>query len=165
MEMNLTTLYDVAKDIADKYRSNLVQEGMKTTGRLYNFTYNISYNGRIFQLLFFLPPEWKYIEYGTRPHIIMFPNKMPNVGAILSWMQIKQVVPTTLGHAIAISKKLQRDGLNHPGTKALHPLQKALMSDDFVGRIAEAITIALNKEITKDMIEVFDGLDTITLEK
>ena len=62
MEMNLTTLYDVAKDIADKYRSNLVQEGMKTTGRLYNFTYNISYNGRIFQLLFFLPPEWKYIE-------------------------------------------------------------------------------------------------------
>lgn len=165
---DFTSIFDISQKIVDLYKENLLQAGMEARGQLYNFKWNVDFNGQIYQLVLNLPPEWYWVEHGRRPSA-----KMPPVDAIMNWITVKRLVPkarngkvpTTRGLAFAIAKKIQREGFYSPGHHGKFPLQKSLQeATPYVQELADEISKLLNKPITEDLIHIADGLKYITKE-
>ena len=164
--MDITSLFDISKQIADLYRENLLKDGMLETGKLYNFTWNVEFNGEIFQLQFNLPKEWYFVEHGRNPS-----QKMPPVDSIEQWIRIKKIVPrakngkvpSTRSLAFAISKKIQKKGFYDPNHQGKNTLQRTLQdSSDYIKELANKISSLLSKEVSKDLVSIFDGMENFT---
>ena len=161
---DFTSIFDISQKIVDLYKENLLQAGMEARGQLYNFKWNVNFNGQIYQLVFKLPPEWYWVENGRRPSA-----KMPPIDAIMNWITVKKLVPkarngkvpTTRGLAFAIAKKIQREGFYSPGHHGKFPLQKSLQQGaPYIQELADEISKLLMKEVKEDVIKIFDGLKT-----
>lgn len=167
--LDITSLFDTSKQIVDIVRANYLKEGMPPTGKLANFTWTVDYNNNLYQLQLTLPPEWKWVELGRRPSA-----KMPPVTAIESWIHIKQLVPkgkngkvpTTKQMAFAIAKKIQKEGFYSPNHQGKHVIEKSLQeAEPIIVELCNLITIKFNDSINKEIVTIFDGLDSFKTNK
>lgn len=162
--IDITSLYDISKKIVEIYKENLRKDNMLTTGALYNFTWNVEYNGEIFQLQLNLPKEWYFVEHGRKPSA-----KMPPVSAIENWIKVRRLVPrakngkvpSTRGFAFAIAKKIQKEGFYSPNHTGKHTLERSLKeAEPYIEELCSTITNILNREVNQDLVTIFDGLKT-----
>lgn len=160
--LDYTSLFDISQKIVELYRQNLLQSGMRREGALYNFKWNVNFNGETFELIFNLPKEWYFVEYGRNPS-----SKMPPVNAIMKWIELKRLVPqakngkvpSTRSLAFAIAKKIQKEGFYSPNHHGLKPLQRSLQEGtDIVQELCTEISRLLMREVNEDVVKVFDGL-------
>lgn len=160
--INLTTVYDVSKQIAEAVQDAYMQE-FGPDSRLANFTWNVDYNGQTYRLQFNLPKEWYWVEHGRMPS-----SKMPPVEKIMQWIQVNRIVPqarkgkvpTTKGLAFAIAKKIQKEGFYSPGHHGKHILSNTMFYENrnLLNELCIAISDVLNKEVTQDLVHLFDDL-------
>lgn len=103
----------VAEQIANVYRDKLAQAGYDKNGELYNFTFEVEYEGLLFHLYFNLPDYWIYAEKGRGP------GKFPPPDAIRQWLTAKRFtpvpgtngkVPSTEQMVYLVSRKIAREG-------------------------------------------------------
>lgn len=131
--MDVTSLFEISRQIVEIVKKNYVQDGMLPTGRLVNFEWNVDFNGELFQLQFYLPKEWKWVELGRRPS-----DKMPPVSAIEQWITVRKIVPQAKN-----GRYLQQE--------ALHlQLQRKYRKRDSILQITKA-SIHLNVLLTKQI--------------
>lgn len=146
-------LRELSQQLLDLYKKNVRDENHSASGNLIrNASYQLSYNGKCFELVFFLPEYWKYLEYGTKPHY-------PPIAPIEEWVKVKRLVPSTDGKikttrqlAYAIVHKI---GIN--GTNAYNVLGN-MMDDNnketqaIIDKMVEDIFNQLEKEIDEEEI-------------
>ena len=170
-------IYTVSKEIVDLIRRNYLSEGMSPQGKLANFDSVINYDGNLYQLQLMLPPEWKWVEYGRYPG----PVNRKGIESIEQWINIKGLVPqarngkipSTKSLAFAIAKKIQKVGYYTPSgatsiptfgaARGKHVLEKSLNeSETLIIQLCNLITEKINKGVNKDIIKIFDGLESFT---
>ena len=153
-------LEEYGKEVRNRYQDELIRSDKIASGRLLNSVeYETRFEGNDYQVFLRLEDYWKYVENDTVPHL-------PPVDKILSWIQIKPVLPrpyyrkwswTTVdgvyhenGKTILptpqelawiIAKKIERDGTT--GTKDLqHTLED--VNSEYEKRIMDAIDADLS---------------------
>lgn len=167
--IDITSLFDVSKQIADLIRQNYLKEGMMQQGKLANFTWTVAFENSIYQLQLMLPPEWYWVEFGRRPS-----QKMPPVDKIEEWVKThlgttrlvprgvngKNVTRNTKQIAFAIAKKIKREGFYSPGHQGKHVIEKSLQeADPLITQLCNLITNKMNSTVRSDIVTVFEGLD------
>ena len=130
-------LAQYAQAIADKYKTNLESSGRRATGQLITSVNTVVVvNENEFAIDLNLEDYWKYIEYGTKPH-------MPPVSKILEWVKVKQILPTPMANgklpteqqlAWMIAKKIDR-----VGTEGSNDLEHTMEEVDYETIIEEAL--------------------------
>lgn len=162
--INYTSLFDISQKIVELYRQNLAQSGMRKEGALYNFKWNVNFDGQDFELIFRLPKEWYFVEYGRKPSM-----KMPPVNAIMQWIEVRKIVPqarngkvpTTKSLAFAIAKKIQKEGFYSPNHHGLKPLERTFQQGrSIIQELCDEMSKLLMKEVKEDVVKIFDGLKT-----
>lgn len=170
-------VYTVSKEIIDLIRNNYLNEGMSPRGKLANFDSIISYDGNLYQLQLVLPPEWVWVEYGRYPG----PVNRKGIESIEQWIKIKGLVPqarngkvpSTKSLAFAIAKKIQKVGYYTPSgatsipafgpSRGKHVIEKSMNeSETLITKLCNFIIEKLNKSVSKDMVKMFDGLESFT---
>lgn len=141
---------EVAAELLDRYKENIKSSGHNASGDLANTaSYNVTFDGRYFEISFNLQEYWKYIENGTKPHF-------PPVDAIERWIRIKPLVPRAYKGKVPSTKQLAfliAREISVNGTKATKLLSKTLdESDDLIDRLVEIIEKQLEEEIEKEEI-------------
>lgn len=143
-------LGDFGNAIAEQYKNNLTDSNRNASHNLYNsIRSQVSVNGMTYDVELSMLDYWKYIEYGTKPH-------MPPVNKILEWVQVKPVLPTPMRNgklpteedlAWMIARKIEREG-----TEGKPDLENALDSllDEWELKISEAMD--------EDVVEMFDRI-------
>lgn len=168
-------IYTVSREIVDLIRRNYLNEGMSPQGKLANFDSVISYDGNLYQLQLVLPPEWKWVEYGRYPG----PVNRKGIESIEQWIKIKRLVPqarngkvpSNKSLAFAIAKKIQKVGYYTPSvatsipsfgaSRGKHVIEKSLNeSEILIAQLCNLITEKLNKSVSKDIVRIFDGLES-----
>lgn len=109
-------LTEYAKQIADEYRRQIIDDDAVATGKLRDFSYRMIQEGNLHYCLYFnVPKEWAYVEGGRRPG-----GKFPPLRAILDWIRVKPVIPrpdkngripSTNSLAYLISRKIAVKGI------------------------------------------------------
>ena len=173
---DLTTIFDISKQIIDIYANILNSEGYGNSSfNPPNWT--VEFNGSIYQLTLRVPPYWKYVEYGTQPHDITFKNRRtlrngveimgPPINILAEWLTVKKGVPqgSAKGIAFAIDRNLAKNNgkkLSHPGTSGKHMLQKTLQNNELVNELTKEITKLISKDATTEIKTMFDGMESFT---
>lgn len=149
----VTEINNICQQIVDVYKQKMVSAGYDSNGELMRFKWTTSLKGTLFQLYFTLPDYWQYAENGRRP------GKFPPPDAILKWIQIKRLVPSSHSGKVPstnqlvylISRKIALEG-----TKGKHLLQQTIDEtyNTLVDQLVEAITNELEKDIEKDIEEI-----------
>lgn len=171
----VSELNKIADELIEAYQQAWAGEGYKQQ----TFSHMVTYNGQTFQLQIKVPPYWKFVEYGTNPHDIVFKTKRPitrngkQVGELMGppisvlkdWLTIKKGVPASesLKRAIMIDRKIaQNNGrkISHPGFKGIGLFDRTISQGGYVEALCNEITRIMNVEISNDMIKMFDGLDS-----
>ncbi len=167
---DLTKIYKVSAEIIKEYQAILNSEGYENS----SFSppvWNVQFNGSIYQLTLHVPPYWKYVEYGTPPHEIIFQKKRklhrkgkevgeimgPPIEVLANWLSqspadrksantvltVKRGVPggVAVGKAIAIEKKLAKNN----GRSLSHP--------GFNGKHMLERTLNDNKDLIKELAD------------
>lgn len=139
---------EVAAELLERYKENIKSSGHNASGDLSNTaSYNVTFDGRYFEISFNLQEYWRYIENGTKPHF-------PPIDAIERWIRIKPLVPRAYKGkvpsikqlAYLIARKIRRNG-----TKATKLLSNTLdESNDLIDRLVEVIEKQLEEEIEKE---------------
>lgn len=169
--IDITSIYDISKQIADAYRNNLLREKYNPDGRLVNFTWNVEFDGNIYRLTFNLPKEWQWAENGRRPG----PVSIEGQKSILQWVatsiRIGKLVPKgSIAHlpesrrnkslAYLISRKITRYG--YKGKPVLkYTMQQ---NEDLVVKLCDIITNALQKQVNVDLRASLTDLTNIKLQ-
>lgn len=149
--MEVTTdIREVAAELLDRYKENINSSGHNASGDLANTaSYNVTFDGRYFEISFNLQGYWRYLENGTKPHF-------PPVSAIERWIKIKPLVPRAYKGKVPSTKQLAfliAREISVNGTKATKLLSKTLdESDDLIDRLVEFIEKQLEEEIEKEEI-------------
>lgn len=149
--MEVTTdIREVAAELLDRYKENINSSGHNASGDLANTSsYNVTFDGRYFEISFNLQEYWKFIENGTKPHF-------PPVSAIERWIKIKPLVPRAYKGKVPSTKQLAfliAREISVNGTKATKLLSNTLdESDDLIDRLVEIIEKQLEEEIEKEEI-------------
>lgn len=160
--IDVTSLFDAAKEIVDVIRENYIKEGMSPQGKLANFTWTVNFNNNLFQLQLTLPPEWKWVEFGRNPS-----QKMPPVSAIEQWIQTKRLAPkavngqtpSTRSRAFAIAKKIQKEGFYSPNHQGKHVLENSLNElQPEIEKLCNLIISKLEDGVNKEISSLFNGL-------
>lgn len=132
-------LGEFGEAIAEQYKANLTESNRNASHNLYNsIRSNVRVNGTTYDVTLSMESYWRFIEYGTKPH-------MPPVSKILEWVQIKPVLPTPMANgklpteeqlSWMIAKKIEREG-----TEGKPDLENALESllDEWERRISDAL--------------------------
>lgn len=129
--MNLDNLRQVleemARDIAQGYKDELVRNGHYTTlgpeaGKLLrSIRTQVVTGDQAYEITMTLEEYWKYLESGTRPH-------WPPPGPIARWIEIKPVIPRPDARGRIPSPKsleyLIRRKIAREGTKGTSDLEK-----------------------------------------
>lgn len=153
MEQTLKELKPIAAQIAQLYKEKIQQANSVATGNLLNFTYDVTFEGTVFRLIFNLPKEWAYVENGRAA------GKFPPIEAIKDWIQVKKIVPypdsygrvpTTNQLAYLISRKIATDGIQ---PKPL--LQETIdQSARYIDSWNETIKSHFAQEINTELINI-----------
>lgn len=167
---DLSTLYDIAKQIVDAYRTNLEKDGYDPNGNLVNFKWTVQFENNTFLLKFMIPKEWKWAEFGREPgpYPLNSNRGLGWVKSIKNWIAVKNIAPKNPKNlpqdkareqmAWAITKKIQKEGF-----QGKHSLTRTLFEEDAViEALATEMTKILGTEITDDLIHIADGLQTIS---
>ena len=130
-------LAQYAQAISDRYKQNLENSGRRATGQLITSVNTVVVvNENEFEIQLQLDDYWKFIEYGTKPHI-------PPVSKILEWVKVKQILPTPMANgklpteqqlAWMIAKKIDR-----VGTEGSNDLEHTMEEVDYEAIIEEAL--------------------------
>ena len=152
----METLEQYAQEVRNKYQDNLIQDNKIASGQLLNSVeYQVVQNGMVYEVQLRLQDYWKYVEYGTKPHL-------PPVSKILEWVRVKPVIPrpndngklpTPIQLAWAIAK-----GIEKHGTAGTESLEEALLDINYKYR--EKLVIALHQDmetIMKVIVGDFQG--------
>lgn len=152
----METLEQYAQEVRNKYQDNLIQDDKIASGQLLNSVeYQVVQNGMVYEVQLRLQDYWKYVEYGTKPHL-------PPVSKILEWVRVKPVIPrpndngklpTPIQLAWAITK-----GIEKHGTIGTESLEEALLDINYKYR--EKLVIALHQDmetIMKVIVGDFQG--------
>lgn len=141
-------LGDFGEAIAEQYKANLTESNRNASHNLYNsIRSNVRVNGMTYDVTLSMESYWRFIEYGTKPH-------MPPVSKILEWVRIKPVLPTPMQNgklpteedlAWMIARKIEREG-----TEGKPDLENALESelDMWESKIEDALD--------SDVLDSFD---------
>lgn len=128
MNIDLSPIQNIAKQIIELYRLQLDKDGINASGNLSNNIKSIvEFNDTRLIISLELEDYWKYVEYGRGP------GKMPPIDAIEQWIKIKPVIPEarngkipdTRQLAFLIARKIGRDG-----TVGRYPIEKIKKSDN-----------------------------------
>lgn len=108
-----SVLAEFGNELCAKYKDKLTQDNRIASGKLISSVNSkVVVNGNEFVVELSLEGWWKYIEYGTRPH-------MPPVNKILEWVRVKRILPTPMSNgklptekqlSWMIAKKIERVG-------------------------------------------------------
>ena len=152
----METLEQYAQEVRNKYQDNLIQDNKIASGQLLNSVeYQVVQNGMVYEVQLRLQDYWKYVEYGTKPHL-------PPVSKILEWVRVKPVIPrpndngklpTPIQLAWAIAK-----GIEKHGTTGTESLEEAILDINYKYR--EKLVIALHQDmetIMKVIVGDFQG--------
>lgn len=169
--IDITSIYDISKQIVDTYRDNLIKAKYDPSGRLVNFTWNVEFNGEMYKLTFILPPEWKWAENGRGPG----PVSIEGQKSILEWVKnsirIGKLVPRgslnelpedkrNKSLAFLISRKIKRYG--YKGKPVLkYTMQQ---NEDLIVKLCDTITNMLQKQVNVDLRASFSDLTSIKLK-
>ncbi len=140
-------------------RTELTKAGMKADSSLMNFSTTISVRGTSIEIAVTFPKHFIYVDEGTRPHRIQYGAKMPPVSAIMEWISLKTNLPRTVGTAFAVTKSIQKRGLNHPGMPAKriwNGIEKSF-NETLLDRLVEAVVSKLEEPVDEDLKGLFDG--------
>ena len=161
--IDITSLFDVSKQITDLIRQNYLKENMPSQGKLVNFTWTVEYENNLYQLQLKLPPEWYWVEFGRRPG----PVGRKGLENIMRWMEVKGMIQRGSYNKIpskvwAVAKKIEKKGFygrngEHQGK---HIIEKSLKeADPLISQLCNMITEKLNSKVRQDVVTVFEGLN------
>ena len=141
---------NICADLLERYKQSIKDSGHNASGDLANTaSYNVTFDGRYFEISFNLQEYWRYLEHGTKPHF-------PPVSAIERWIKIKPLVPRAYKGKVPTTKQLAfliAREISVNGTKATKLLSNTLdESDDLIDRLVEVIEKQLEEEIEKEEI-------------
>ena len=133
-------LEEYGKHAETLYKYNIALAGKNASRTLANNTkYFVKSEGVTFSVGLRLEEYWKYVEYGRKP------GKLPNIGAILKWIEVKPVIPrpndygkipTPKSLAFAIAHKIKNEGIKP--TPVLQTTVEEL-NNTFLERIRDAL--------------------------
>lgn len=146
IELNelLQVLMDLAKDIEENYKQQLISSGHYTTqyALLDSVKTQVRVNDTGYEITMTLNDYWKYVEYDTKPHF-------PPVSKILEWIQIKPIFPrpSALGRTPSENQLAYLIGrkIANVGTEGSHDLQKT--TDAIIPFYKERISQALGHDM------------------
>ena len=173
LDIELSKLYDIGKQIIDKYKEQLELDNINASGSLSNsIEWNIvKKNENTLTLEMSLFDYWIYTEYGRQPTQAQSTKWDDSVGDIKKWIINKiekgkfiprpdKQIPTTDKQieqtAYAIVNKIHKYGYYEYNQSGKHPLQTSLQKsanegliDKFCnavgGELANEIVVELNK--------------------
>lgn len=127
MNIDLSPIQNIAKQIIELYRLQLDKDGINASGNLSNNIKSIvELNDTRLIISLELEDYWKFVEYGRGP------GKMPPIDVIEQWIKIKPVIPEPINGrvpdtrqlAFLIARKIGREG-----TVGRYPIEKIKKSD------------------------------------
>lgn len=142
-------LYDTGRKIANEYKNQIKAVNAIASGELYNFKWDIEHIGQRLELIFNLPEQWRFVEYGRGP------TKNSGSGqvrrSIAEWVRLKGLQPypdqTNEEMIYAITRKIHSKGF-----PARFPLERALKKSTALIQQFEDITVEmLNSEIENEL--------------
>lgn len=139
------------------YRDELIAKGKNASYALLDSVhYELTYDGRSFEVSLNLEDYWKYIESGRRP------GSFPPVDAIRRWIQVKPIVPkrdsngrlpTQNQLAFLIGRKIATEGIEPV------PVMKDALTR-LNAEMEQAIDRAIEQDITTEMTNLVTYLFT-----
>ena len=146
-------LAEFGNALSERYKEKLTEDDRIASGRLIssvNSKVVVGNNEFIVELS--LEDWWKYIEYGTRPH-------MPPVNKILEWVRVKRILPTPMSNgklptekqlSWMIAKKIERVGTE--GTPNL---------TDSIDEMVNEYELKIEEALDADVLSCIDDIFTI----
>ena len=142
-------LNDFGKELADKYKRNLVNDDAIDTSKLLNsIKYIFNNNNTSFEISMEMAEYWKYVENGRKS------GKFPPISAIREWVKVKPVIPrpyngklpTENQLAFLISRSIAKKGIRP------RPIFNDSLDDvirDFENGLEDAFTKDVENEMDK----------------
>lgn len=137
-------LEDLAKDVQERYKDVLTQNGHVASRQLRDtITTRVEVSDQSYEVVMTLEEYWKYVENDTKPHF-------PPPSALMKWIEVKPVIPrpmangklpTTKQLAFLIGRKI-----NEVGTKGTHDLERT--KEDIIKWYRDRISDALGHDMT-----------------
>lgn len=142
-------LNDFGKELADKYKRNLVNDDAIDTSKLLNsIKYIFNNNNTSFEISMEMAEYWKYVESGRKS------GKFPPISAIREWVKVKPVIPrpyngklpTENQLAFLIARSISKKGIRP------RPIFNDSLDDvmrDFENGLEDAFTKDVENEMDK----------------
>ena len=156
--IDITSVWDLADELATVYRNLLVINDAVASGQLKDFAYEVKVEPTKLTVLYKLPKYWKCVENGRPPSLKHKPPALQP--AILQWIRDKNITPpmgmTEEQFSWAITNSIHEDG--YPGRSILykHLIDGKPVIDKMNRLCADAMG---QKEIDADLKTCLDGLD------
>lgn len=142
-------LNDFGKELADKYKRNLVNDDAVDSGKLINsIRYIFNKNNTSFEISMEMAEYWKYVENGRKS------GKFPPISAIREWVKVKRVIPrpyngklpTENQLAFLIARSISKNGIR-PKPIFNDTLDDAM--NDFENGLEDSFTKDVENEMDK----------------
>ena len=162
---DMTSLYQLVKDLLDTYKANIekagaVAEGSLRTAATYSMNqWDFKWKGETLSLVLRLPDHYYYIEEGRGPTHNNDGGEL--LKAIMKWIEVKHIVPhpdpktykvpTTKQLAFLITRKIHREGFFSPGHHGKHLLMDAIASTDIASRMVGVLTDQFNRAVKVEL--------------
>lgn len=115
-------LQEYAREAEEMYKYQLSLGGKTASRKLIDSVKsNVVVGEQSYEVTLTLQDYWKYVEHGRKP------GKFPPVGAILSWISVKPIIPRPMENgslpspnqlAYLIGRKIEQEGIEpHPALK------------------------------------------------
>ena len=170
-----TAIYTLADELAQLYKQKMEQAGVVAHGELRDAAdmWVFDWKGETLQLTFRLPEHWYYVEQGRKPTSGTTDKKWDDpIGDIVSWMQVKHVVPRVRQTAkrrattrppdpyrqaaAAIVHKIHRQGFYTPNHHGQYLLEEAVnesnIKDSLVGQLVDQFNRAIRVELSEQLV-------------
>lgn len=144
-------LAEFGNALSERYKEKLTEDNRIASGRLISSVNSkVVVNDNEFIVELNLEDWWKFIEYGTKPH-------MPPVNRILEWVTVKRILPTPMANgklpteqqlAWMIAKKIEREG-----TEGTPNLTESI--DEMVNEYEQKIEEALDADVLSCIDDIF----------
>lgn len=176
--MDMTEMYDIAREIAELYRQNIKMSGVTASGSLERFTWNFQYKNNSFILTYDLPEHWKWVEEGRNPTKDRKTKWRDPIGDITKWMRLKKIaprpmykrtkkgnvryIPTEKQMAFMIVRKIHKRGWYDPNHQGKHLLRNSLQMAEDDGLIQELVNVIakrIEKEIEVNMNSIINEVN------
>ena len=141
-------LYKFLNAFIEEYRKKLIESGKSASGRLVNSIQfpNITFTGTGYEGTISLEDYWKYVEFGRKP------GRFPPPNVILSWIQIKPILPRPVNNitptqeqlAFLIGRKIATEGIE-PGNQMQETFD--IVFEQYESILSEAISQDIEEQL------------------